>query len=53
MFSLNYLYTPTARSYVELGGGIEHIFGLGRVDFFTSLQQGQGAGAGLRVGLGF
>ena len=52
VFSLNYLYTPTARSYVELGAGIEHIFGLGRVDFFTSLHQGQGAGTGVRLGLG-
>ena len=53
VFSLNYLYTPTASHYLELGAGIEHIFGLGRVDFFTSLQSGQNVGTGLRLGLGF
>ncbi|MGI4834110.1 MAG: DUF5686 and carboxypeptidase regulatory-like domain-containing protein [Janthinobacterium lividum] len=55
VFTLNYLYTPAASHYLELGAGIEHIFGLGRIDFFTSLQSGSNAGAatGLRLGLGF
>ena len=58
VFTLNYLYTPTAGNYLELGAGIEHIFGLGRVDFYTRLQAGSnqpslGANTGLRLGLGF
>ncbi|RZK61704.1 MAG: hypothetical protein EOO59_04400 [Hymenobacter sp.] len=53
VFSLNYLHTEQAGHYVELGAGVEHIFGLGRVDFYTSLQSGQRAGTGLRLGLGF
>ncbi|RSK30176.1 carboxypeptidase-like regulatory domain-containing protein [Hymenobacter metallilatus] len=51
--SLNYLTTPTANHYLELGVGIEHIFKLLRVDFYTSLQSGQRAGTGIRVGFGF
>ncbi|SNR77135.1 CarboxypepD_reg-like domain-containing protein [Hymenobacter mucosus] len=51
--SLNYLTTPTAGHYLELGVGIEHILKVGRLDFYTSLQSGQKAGTGVRVGLGF
>ena len=51
--SLNYLTTPTAGHYVELGAGIEHIFKVMRVDFYTSLQSGRRAGTGLRLGIGF
>jgi len=58
VFTLNYLYTPAAGNYLELGAGIEHIFGLGRVDFFSRLQAGSnqpsiGANTGIRLGLGF
>jgi hypothetical protein len=38
---------------LELGAGIEHIFKLMRVDFYTGLQSGQRVGTGVRVGLGF
>jgi hypothetical protein len=51
--SVNYLHTAQLGHYVELGAGIEHIFKLVRVDFYTGLQSGQRAGTGLRVGLGF
>jgi len=51
--SFNYLHTPQAGHYVELGVGIEHIFTLLRVDFFTALQSGRKLDSGLRVGIGF
>ncbi len=51
--SLNYLTTPAAGHYLELGAGIEHIFKVMRVDFYTSLQSGTRAGTGVRVGVGF
>ena len=51
--SLNYLRTAQAGHYLELGAGIEHIFKVVRVDFYTALQSGQKLGTGLRVGVGF
>ena len=51
--SLNYLTTPTANHYLELGVGVEHIFKVLRADFYTSFQSGQRAGTGVRVGIGF
>ncbi len=50
--SLSYLRTAQAGHYVELGAGIEHIFKLARVDFFTALQNGQRVGTGIRIGVG-
>jgi hypothetical protein len=52
VLSLNYLQTSQSGPYFELGAGIEHIFKLGRIDFFTSLQRGQHVGSGIRLGLG-
>ncbi|PJJ48678.1 DUF5686 and carboxypeptidase regulatory-like domain-containing protein [Hymenobacter chitinivorans] len=51
--TLNYLYTPAAGNYVELGLGVEHIFKALRVDFFTSLQSKEKVGSGIRIGIGF
>ncbi|UOQ73744.1 DUF5686 family protein [Hymenobacter cellulosilyticus] len=51
--TINYLYTPTAGHYAELGLGVEHIFKALRVDFFTSLQSKEKAGSGIRIGIGF
>ncbi|UPL49395.1 DUF5686 and carboxypeptidase regulatory-like domain-containing protein [Hymenobacter sublimis] len=51
--SLNYLTTPTANHYLELGVGVEHVFKILRADFYTSLQSGQRAGTGVRIGIGF
>ena len=51
--SLNYLTTAQAGHYLELGAGVEHIFKVVRVDFYTALQSGQRLGTGLRAGLGF
>lgn len=53
VFSVNYLHTAQAGHYVELGAGIEHVFKLLRVDFYTALQAGQRTGTGVRVGFGF
>ena len=53
VFSLNYLQTAQSGPYLELGAGIEHIFKLGRVDVFTSMQRNEPSRTGLRVGLGF
>jgi hypothetical protein len=51
--SLNYLHTAQLGHYLELGAGIEHIFKVARVDFYTGLQSGERVGTGVRVGLGF
>jgi hypothetical protein len=51
--SLNYLHTNQIGHYLELGAGVEHIFKIMRVDFYTGLQSGTHVGNGLRVGLGF
>jgi len=51
--SLHYLHTDQVGHYLELGAGIEHIFKVLRVDFYTGLQSGQRVGTGLRIGLGF
>ncbi|RZK40389.1 MAG: carboxypeptidase-like regulatory domain-containing protein [Hymenobacter sp.] len=52
VLSLNYLQTAQSGPYLELGAGIEHIFKVGRIDFFTSLQRGEHVGSGIRLGLG-
>jgi hypothetical protein len=51
--SLNYLTTAQAGHYLELGVGLEHVFKLLRVDFYTGLQSGRRVGTGLRLGIGF
>jgi hypothetical protein len=51
--SLNYLHTAQIGHYLELGAGIEHIFKIVRVDFYTGLQSGERVGTGVRLGLGF
>lgn len=51
--SLNYLTTAQVGHYMELGVGLEHVFKVVRVDFYTGLQSGQRVGTGLRVGIGF
>ncbi|RZL07620.1 MAG: hypothetical protein EOO62_16780 [Hymenobacter sp.] len=53
VISLNYLHTNQIGHYLELGAGVEHIFKIMRVDFYTGLQSGERVGTGLRVGLGF
>jgi hypothetical protein len=52
VLSLNYLQTSQSGPYLELGAGIEHIFKIGRIDFYTSLQRGEHVGSGIRLGLG-
>ncbi|MGI4968323.1 MAG: DUF5686 family protein, partial [Janthinobacterium lividum] len=52
VLSLNYLQTTQSGPYLELGAGIEHIFKLGRIDFFTALQNREHVGSGVRLGLG-
>ena len=53
VISANYLYTPQAKHYLELGVGVEHIFKILRVDFFTGFQSQHKTGAGFRLGFGF
>ena len=52
VFSLNYLQTSQSGPYLELGAGIEHIFKIGRIDFYTALQSREHVGSGIRIGLG-
>jgi hypothetical protein len=50
---VHYLHTNTASNYWELGVGVEHIFKLLRVDFYTSLLDGKFQDNGFKIGLGF
>ena len=49
--SMHYLKIPELDSYMELGFGIEHIFKVVRVDWFTSVLDVQRNG--VRIGIGF
>ncbi|WP_205500561.1 DUF5686 and carboxypeptidase regulatory-like domain-containing protein [Rufibacter psychrotolerans] len=51
--SVNYLHTPAAGHYLELGVGLEHLFKVFRVDFYTGFQERQKVSSGLRLGYGF
>ncbi|QHJ08666.1 DUF5686 and carboxypeptidase regulatory-like domain-containing protein [Hymenobacter busanensis] len=51
--TVNYLHTPAAGHYAELGVGLEHVFKLLRVDYFTAVQSGRKVQQGFRLGLGF
>ncbi|MDQ4139122.1 MAG: DUF5686 family protein, partial [Bacteroidota bacterium] len=51
--SANYLHTQQAKHYLELGVGVEHIFKILRIDFFTGFQSREKVGSGLRLGFGF
>ncbi|RDC66414.1 DUF5686 and carboxypeptidase regulatory-like domain-containing protein [Adhaeribacter pallidiroseus] len=51
--SANYLHTVKAGHYLELGFGVEHIFKILRVDFFTGFESREKVGSGLRLGFGF
>ncbi|QHL88362.1 carboxypeptidase-like regulatory domain-containing protein [Nibribacter ruber] len=51
--SVNYLHTAAAGHYLELGVGLEHLFKVVRVDFFTAFQEKVKVSSGLRVGFGF
>lgn len=51
--TMNYLSTTTSPHYLELGAGIEHIFKLVRVDFFTALEEGKKVRNGIVIGVGF
>ncbi len=53
VISANYLYTQQAKHYAELGVGVEHIFKILRVDFFTGFQSREKVGSGIRLGFGF
>ncbi len=50
--SLNYLQTSQSGPYLELGAGIEHVFKIGRIDFFTALRSGEHMRSGVRIGIG-
>jgi len=50
---INYLYTDASKSYFEVGGGIEHIFKIARIDVYTSFLDGKKADTGVRFGFGF
>lgn len=51
--SVNYLKTRTSDHYVEYGIGLEHLFKVIRVDFFSAIHGGSNYGNGFRLGLGF
>ncbi|MGV3539073.1 MAG: DUF5686 family protein [Rufibacter sp.] len=51
--SVNYLHTASAGHYLEVGVGLEHLFKVFRVDFFTGFQEREKIGSGIRIGYGF
>ena len=53
VLSFNYADTPAAGSYYEFGMSFEHIFKIARIGYFVGYQEGQKAGAGMRIGFGF
>ena len=53
VFTFNYLKTPTSPNYIEIGAGIEHVFKILRIDFFTSFENGNQMRNGIVIGLGF
>ncbi|CAN5576748.1 DUF5686 and carboxypeptidase regulatory-like domain-containing protein [soil metagenome] len=57
---INYLFTDDLPHYIELGAGIEHIFKVGRIDFYRSFQPQvsserniENSRWGIRFGIGF
>ncbi|MFY0605129.1 MAG: carboxypeptidase-like regulatory domain-containing protein [Cyclobacteriaceae bacterium] len=51
--SINYLHTESIGQYFEFGIGVEHIFKVLRMDFYTSIRNGSYQSSGLRFGAGF
>ncbi|MEM8894562.1 MAG: DUF5686 and carboxypeptidase regulatory-like domain-containing protein [Bacteroidota bacterium] len=51
--TVNYLNTPDLANYTEVGVGIEHIFKIGRIDYFHSFNRQQNSRQGVRLGIGF
>lgn len=51
--SVNFLHTDALPSYFEFGVGIEHIFKILRVDYYTSFQNGEHGRSSIRLGFGF
>lgn len=51
--SLDYLNTPSLGNYLEYGIGLEHIFKILRVDYYSSSIDGEFYRHGFRVGIGF
>ena len=51
--TINYLHTPQLDHYLEFGVGIEHIFKVGRIDYFHSYNRQDNAKNGIRLGIGF
>lgn len=51
--TVNYLNTPQLNHYLEFGIGIEHIFKVGRIDYFHSHNRQDNAKNGIRLGIGF
>lgn len=53
VISLNYLNTQQLQQYMELGAGIEHVFKIGRIDYYQAYSNGTYLGQGIRIGIGF
>ncbi len=51
--TFNYLKTQHLNNYLEVGVGIEHIFKMGRVDYYQAFINGTYLSQGLRFGIGF
>jgi hypothetical protein len=51
--TVNYLNTSTLDQYIEFGIGFEHIFKIGRIDYFTSRSSVVPNTHSIRIGVGF
>jgi hypothetical protein len=51
--TVNYLNTSTLDQYIEFGIGLEHIFKIGRIDYFTSRSSVVPNTHSIRIGVGF
>ena len=49
----HFLYTESSETYFEYGVGIEHIFKIFRMDYYTAFLNGTHFGNGIRFGIGF
>lgn len=51
--SAHFLHSSASNTYFEYGIGIEHIFKIFRIDYYTAFQDGSNFANGIRFGIGF
>lgn len=51
--TINFLYTPQLKNYLEIGLGMEHIFKYFRVDYTVGISENIPLRHGVKIGMGF